>query len=149
MLFRSRVSNEIVHEMDLFTTLAAMTGGKVPTDRAIDGVDQSEFFLGKQEKSRRDGFVVYVGNEVYGVKWQNWKMMFKELATGTGQVEQWSIPRFFNLHLDPKEEHSLGYAAEYAWVRFPAGKILTDHQASLTKYPPVPPGAPDPYTPPK
>jgi arylsulfatase A-like enzyme len=33
------VSNEIVHEMDLFTTFAAIVGGKVPTDRAIDGVD--------------------------------------------------------------------------------------------------------------
>jgi arylsulfatase len=142
------VSNEIVHEMDLFTTVAAITGGKVPTDRAIDGVDQSQFFLGKEPKSRRDGFVVYVGSEVYGVKWQNWKMMFKELQTGTGPVEQWSIPRFFNLNIDPKEEHSLSYAAEYGWVRFPIGKIMTDQIESLKKYPPVPPGAPDPYTPP-
>ena len=75
-----RMSNEIVHEMDLFPTIAAIVGGKVPTDRAIDGVDQSGFFLGKQAKSNRDGFVIYVGNEVYGVKWQNWKMMFKELV---------------------------------------------------------------------
>jgi arylsulfatase len=48
------VSNEIVHEMDLFMTLAAITGGKVPTDRVIDGVDQSSFFLGKQDKSNRN-----------------------------------------------------------------------------------------------
>ena len=45
-------SNEIVHEMDLFPTLARIAGGKVPEDRAIDGVDQSEFFFGKQKKSR-------------------------------------------------------------------------------------------------
>jgi len=67
--------------------------------------------------------VVYVGSEVYGVKWENWKMMFKELQTGTGPVEQWSIPRFFNLNLDPKEEHSLSYAADTdgcvsRWVRY-------------------------------
>jgi hypothetical protein len=31
---------------------------KVPTDRAINGVDQLGFFLGKQDKSNRDGFVV-------------------------------------------------------------------------------------------
>ena len=90
----------------------------------------------------------YVGNEVYGVKWQNWKMMFKELATGTGPVEPWSIPRLFNLHLDPKEEHALSYGAQHAWVVQPAGKILADHVASLKAYPPVPPGAPDPYVPP-
>ena len=48
-----RVSNEIVHEMDLFTTLAAIVGGKVPADRAIDGVDQSAFLLGKKSKRER------------------------------------------------------------------------------------------------
>jgi len=138
-----RVSNEIVHEMDLFTTLAGLVGGKVPTDRAIDGVDQSEFFFGKRENSERDGFVIYVGNHIFGVKWQNWKMMFKELATGTGAVEQWSLPRIFNLYLDPKEEHALSYAPSYYWVRWPAGKILTDHLVSLKKYPPIAPGAPD------
>ncbi len=141
------VSNEIVHEMDLFTTFASIVGGKVPTDRAIDGVDQSDFLFGKQEKSNRDGFVIYVGDEIYGVKWQNWKMMMKELQTGTGAVEQWGIPRMFNLYQDPKEEHPLSYAVENLWVRWPAGKMLTDHMASLAQYPPIKPGTPDPYTP--
>ncbi|MCX7314286.1 MAG: arylsulfatase [Alphaproteobacteria bacterium] len=143
------VSNEIVHEMDLFTTIATIAGGKVPTDRVIDGVDQSAHWFGKQEKSNRDSVVVYVGNEIYGVKWQNWKMMFKELATGTGPIEQWSIPRFFNLYLDPREEHSLTYGGQNAWVVHPASKVLADHQASLKKYPPIPVGAADPYTPPE
>jgi hypothetical protein len=96
-----------------------ITGGKVPTDRATDGVGQSALFPGKWEKSNRGGFVVYVGSEIYGVQWKNWKMMFKELETGTGPVEQRSIPGFFNLNLGSKEEHSLNYAVEYAWVRFP------------------------------
>jgi hypothetical protein len=66
-----------------------VAGTKVPTDRAIDGVDQLDFMMGKQEKSNRDGFVVYVGNEIYGVKWENWKMKSKELDTGTGVVKEW------------------------------------------------------------
>jgi arylsulfatase A-like enzyme len=143
-----RVSNEIVHEMDVFPTLARVVGAKVPTDRAIDGVDQLDFMMGKQEKSNRDGFVVYVGNEIYGVKWENWKMMSKELDTGTGVVKEWGIPRFFNLYLDPKEEHALSYEIESLWVRYPAGKILTDHLASFQKYPPIKPGIADPYVPP-
>jgi len=143
-----RVSNEIVHEMDLFPTIAAIVQGKIPTDRVIDGVDQGQFLMGKQEKSGREGLVVYVGNEIYGVKWHNWKMMFKELETGTGPVQTWSIPRFFNLNLDPTEQHPLTYGPQYLWVRYPAVKILADHLISLKKYPPVPPGAPDPYSPP-
>jgi hypothetical protein len=45
------------------------------------------------------------------------------------------------------EEHALSYESQYLWVLRPAGKILTDHLASLRKYPPIPPGAPDPYVP--
>ena len=45
------MSNEIVHEMDTFTTFARLAGAPVPLDRPIDGVDQTDFLLGKKEKS--------------------------------------------------------------------------------------------------
>jgi arylsulfatase A-like enzyme len=45
-----RVSNEIVHEMDIFTTLAAFVGGKVPTDRAIDSVDKVNSFPASRKR---------------------------------------------------------------------------------------------------
>ena len=51
-----RVSNEIVHIVDLFTTLAHVGGAEVPKDRPIDGVDQLEFFLGRKETSNRGAF---------------------------------------------------------------------------------------------
>ena len=41
------VNNEIVHEMDLYPTFARWAGGEVPSDRIIDGVNQSDFFLGR------------------------------------------------------------------------------------------------------
>ncbi len=144
-----RVSNEIVHEMDIFPTVARLVGAKLPTDRVIDGVDQLDFLTGKQDKSNRDGFVIYVGNEIFGVKWHEWKMMNKELETGTGEVKDWSVPRFFNLYQDPQERHALSYEYKYFWARFPIGKILATHIASLQKYPPIKPGTPDPYEPPK
>ena len=142
------VSNEIVHEMDLFPTLARLAGGKVPTDRVIDGVDQTDFFLGKQEKSNRESVVVYVGNDIHGVKWRNWKMMTKEMDIGDGPVRELSVPHFYNLLIDPKEEHPAApHVRENFWVRFPAGKVLTDHAVSLQKEPPIRPGTPDPYVP--
>jgi len=90
--------------MDLFPTLANIIGGTVPDDREIDGVDQTDFFFGKQEKSNRDGLIVYVGNDLFGIKWRNWKMMFKEVERGTDEKKIWDFPRFFNLYNDPKEE---------------------------------------------
>ena len=69
-----RVSNEIVHIVDIFTTLARVGGAEVPKDRPIDGVDQLDFFLGKQENSNREGFPAYVADRLSAVKWRNWKM---------------------------------------------------------------------------
>jgi arylsulfatase A-like enzyme len=35
-----RVSNEIVHCVDMFTTLAKLAGGDIPKDRMIDGAER-------------------------------------------------------------------------------------------------------------
>ena len=43
--------------VDIFTTLAHVGGAEVPKDRATDGVDQLDFFLGKLESSNREGFL--------------------------------------------------------------------------------------------
>jgi arylsulfatase A-like enzyme len=51
-----RVSDEIVHCVDLFPTIASMVGTSVLNDRPIDGVDQSSFFAGKTEASGARGF---------------------------------------------------------------------------------------------
>jgi len=143
------VSNEIVHEIDMFATFAKVAGGKVPQDRVMDSVDQSDFFLGKQEKSNRDGIIVYVGNDLFGIKWRNWKMMFKEVERGTDAKSTFDFPRFFNLYSDPKEEYPLTKAtAGHLWVRWPMGEILTKHLESLQNEPPIKPGTPDPYKPP-
>ena len=140
-----RVSNEIVHALDMFTTFANVAGAEVPDDRVIDSVDQMDFLTGKQDKSNRDGFMVYVGSDLFGIKWRNWKMMFKEVERGTDHKRTFDFPRFFNLYSDPKEEYPLTKAtAGHFWVRWPMGEILNEHAASLEKEPPIKPGTPDP-----
>jgi arylsulfatase len=143
------VSNEIVHEMDLLPTFARMIGGSVPDDRIIDGVDQGEFFSGKQEKSSRESFVVYVGNDIFGVKWRNWKLMTRELRQAFGEpIKEYPVPLIFDLHTDPREEHPLDPRWwKTGWVRWPAGQVLVDHVVSLKTEPPIRPGTPDPYEP--
>jgi len=142
------VSNEIVHALDMYSTLARWAGAEVPTDRVIDSIDQSDFLMGKEEKSNRDSFLVYVGNDLFGIKWRNWKMMFKEVERGTDAKKTFDFPRFFNLYSDPKEEYPLTKAtAGHFWVRWPMGEILTEHAQSLQQEPPIQPGTPDPYSP--
>ncbi len=100
---------------------------------------------GKQTKSNREGFVVYVGNDIYGVKWRNWKMMSKEVSRGFGEpIREYGTPLFYNLLTDPKEEYPLDpRIADSLWVRYPASQILIEHLASLQKEPPIRPGAQD------
>ena len=145
-----KVSNEIVHQMDLYTTLASLSGANVPNDRIIDGVDHSNFFLGKTDTSARDGFVVYVGNYIFGVKWRNWKMLTKELdnSKGTGVIVEYGFPIFYNLYDDPHEDYP--WTEEKAgafWVRWPMAEILKEHGYSLQVETPIKPGTPDPYLP--
>ncbi len=144
------ISNEIIHEMDLFPTLARIVGGKVKDDRIIDGVDQLDFLTGKQQRSNRDSVIIYVGNDLFGVKWRDWKMMMKSFSKGFGEpVSSYSTPLFFDLLIDPKEEHPTDpRVVEDLWARFPITKSLAEHLASLKKEPPIPPGTPDPYVPP-
>ena len=118
----------------------------MPSDRVIDGVDQTDFLFANQEKSNRDSVVVYVGNDLHGVKWRNWKMMFKDMDVGDGPARDLSLPQCYDLLTDPKEEYpSAPNVPENLWVRFPASKVLLEHAASLKKEPPIRPGTPDPY----
>lgn len=143
-----RVSNEIVHEVDTFTTFARIAGAQPPRDRPIDGADQTEFLLGASEKSNREGFPVYVADRLEAVKWRNWKFVFYD-----DERDWWSppvklgVPKAFDLVTDPKEEYP-ATGLRHSWAAGPAMKIVADLEESLNKYPPIPPGTPDPYRPP-
>jgi arylsulfatase len=138
-----RVSNEMVHVVDLFPTLARLAGAPVPKDRPMDGVDQLDFFLGRQERSNREGFVYYIKSELRAVKWRQWKMHFIwEIEPNEGPIKL-ETPWIFNLLRDPKEQTQV--TTEENWVRGPMLKLLAAFQESLRLHPPIPPGAPDDY----
>jgi arylsulfatase len=144
-----RVSNEIVHEVDTFTTFASIAGARIPSDRAMDGVDQTAFLLGRSEASSREGFPVFVADRLEAVKWRNWKVAFYD-----EQRDWWSppvklgSPKSFDLITDPKEEYP-ETAIRNTWNAVPAMGIVAEFERSLKVHPPIAPGTPDPYTPPQ
>ena len=140
-----RVSNEIVHVVDCFTTLARIGGAEIPQDRPIDGLDQLDFFLGKQEQSNREGFPAYVANRLSAFKWRNWKAHYIWQENMYDPPQILPLPKVINLLTDPKEERDVG--AKNSWVGVPIEKMLAEFKASLEKYPPIPMGTPDPYRP--
>ena len=144
-----RVSNEIVHEVDTYTTFATVAGAAMPQDRTIDGVDQTNFLLGTSDTSNREGFPVFVADRLEAVKWRNWKVVFYD-----EQHDWWTpparlgVPKAFDLITDPKEEYP-ETGLRNSWNAIPAMQIVVEFEQSLKKYPPITPGTPDPYTPPK
>src|SRR5271168_3494106 len=153
-----RVSNEIVHIVDLYPTLAKLGGAKIPTDRAIDGMDESDFLLGKQEKSAREWFPVFQAGgaagapDLYAMKWRNYKIHFIWQERQYDPPQRLAIPRLIDLYDNPQErpEETTGESAvvTHAWVLHAMFAYLNAFQASLKQYPPIAPGTPDPYTPP-
>lgn len=137
----NRISNEIVHVTDLFTTLSLIGGAPIPDDRPIDGIDQRDFFTGASEKSLREGFPFYIKNELRAVKWRNWKLHFywePEVNEGKGKLES---PLLFNLIQDPKEETDV--LIFNTWVMNPVLKMVRQFNLSCAAHPNTEPGAPD------
>jgi arylsulfatase len=128
-----KVSNDIVHLIDLFPTLAKFAGGDIPRDRILDGIDQSDFLTAKSDKSARESVIIYIGNELFGVKWRNWKMLLKEIDEKSYAIHNMAYPSIYNLIIDPKEEEPEKFYLDDTWVDVPLWRVVEKHQASIEK----------------
>jgi arylsulfatase A-like enzyme len=144
-----RVSNEIVHELDMFPTLAAAAGAPelVPSDRAIDGVNQLPFLEGKQPQSNRETAIYWTWRgQLEAVKWRDWKFFYRYRRSSVDPNPP-ETKRLFNLRSDPKEETDV--KDFNPWVMSVMDRIVAEYEASTKVYPNIPRGTNDPYTPPK
>jgi arylsulfatase len=124
--------------MDVYGTLAAMLDLEVPNDRIMDSADHSEFLMGRSKKSARESIVYYISNEIVGVKWRNWKMLFKELERIGEPVISGIDPAIYNLLKDPQEQERLRHYIQDTWVEIPLYKALEEHQESIASDPGAP-----------
>ena len=137
------VSNEMVSVHDWFPTLASIIGASVPTDRPIDGVDQSAFCTGEQEKSNRESLITFIGEEVAAVRWRQYRLYPKEFVSTTGNPAMYGLtgrraegngfPAIFNIEADPREEVNI--LGTSTWVLGPYLRVITEYQESLEMYP--------------
>lgn len=65
-----RVSDAIFATIDFLPTFAALCDFEVPTDRRVDGIDQTELLLGKRESGRNNFYFNHAG-----VRQGNWKYL--------------------------------------------------------------------------
>jgi arylsulfatase A-like enzyme len=144
-----QVSNEIVHEMDLFSTIAAAVGVPyTPNDRRLDGVNQLPFFKGNQIYSNRESCIfMNRSGSVMAVKWHNWKLWYN-FKTEIPDPDPDNLVRLFDLLTDPQEE--IDVKDYYPWVMGVMDSIVKEYEFSLVQFPRVSAqaNASDPYLPP-
>ncbi len=128
-----QVSNELMHLVDLFPTLANWSGGDIPTDRTMDGTDQTDFLSGKQTESNRETVMIYIGNELFGAKWRHWKVLIKEIDDKSYAIQNMAYPSYYNLLIDPKEEEPEKFYLDDTWVDSPLWEAMYEHEQSLAK----------------
>ena len=138
-----QIVNDIIHETDLFTTFARLGGAldNVPTDRVIDGIDQTALFMNGDEHGRRDWVFIYTGDElgatVKGRYKRHWISSGEGADTGTAAV-------FFDLITDPRE--SSPKLVPLIWQSGQWDRMLKRHLIWMEKYPNRPKARGIPFT---
>ena len=142
-----QTSNDIMHVTDWFTTILRAAGLTEPSDRVIDGIDQLTWLTGQKPSSNRDGYVYWMGPEMYGVKWQNFKLVLVTQKYSTDPVGKLSFPRIVNLIADPQEREPFNLPYLHSWTVAHFNKILGGFQASVQREPLIHEGAPLSFVP--
>lgn len=141
------VSDEIMHVTDWFTTLAAAAGATVPDDRVIDGRDQLPWLTGAETASAREGYLFWMGSELYGVKWRNFKLALVDQKHSTDPPAKLSSPHIINLLTDPQEREPLDVRYLHSWTAAHFNRLIAEFEESTRAEPVIPPGAPLDHTP--
>jgi arylsulfatase len=141
MIEADSVVGDIVHVSDLFTTFARLGGGldEVPTDRIIDGIDQTSLWLNGETHGRRDFVFLYNINALEAVIKEQYK-----LAIPGGKIENAIIAKFYDLFRDTREEWPVSTEIG-AWGGAKFVRMVQRHLKRMEKYPRKGPATGMPY----
>ena len=127
--------------------LLGAAGFRAPGDREIDGVDQLPWLTGQEPSSRRDGYLYWMGPELYGVKWRHFKLALVAQTHSTDPPQKLSSPRIINLVADPHEREAFDLPHLHSWAAVHFNRLLGAFHASTAREAPIPAGAALDYAP--
>ncbi len=125
-------AEDIMHVSDLHTTFARLgnaTGG-MPTDRVIDGVDQSGVLLLGETHGRRDYVYIYEGTNLKSVVKNKYKMHIA--PPGQNPV---IAAQFFDLYRDSREERPTDSIKYGTWAGGQFANMIKRHVGLRKKFP--------------
>ena len=121
---KPRVSNEMFAIHDFMPTLANIIGADMPTDRPIDGIDQTKFLTEEQSNSNRESMITFVGSRLTAVRWKQFRFYPVTFGTtdGNPQIggylgrmgETAGFPEIYNIEADPREK--MNVAVNFGWT---------------------------------
>jgi arylsulfatase len=130
--------------MDFFPTFARLIGSKIPTDRPIDGVDQTDLLFGKSETGNRDSLLTFIGGDLVAARWKQWRIYFTDVhPTGIGPQREPGMfsasapmagyPKVYNIEMDPQKD--LNVAALFGWTIDSALEVVGKYKETVKQYP--------------
>ena len=129
--------------MDFLPTFAAVLGMDLPTDRPIDGVDQTDYVNGSQDRSNRDRLITFIGDRLAAVRWNQWRIYPTNFTRSDNNPslggylgymnETAGYPMIFNIEADQREKRAV--TVENSWILGVYSKIVGEYMASLEDHP--------------
>lgn len=133
MIAAGEIPGDMIHETDLFTTFARIAGATehIPTDRIIDGIDQTSLLLNGDTYGRRDYAFIYAGPRLGAIVKGNYK---RHMISPDPVGEASGIPAaFYFLPGDPREKSPM--LVNMIHLKAPFNRMNLRHKTWMKKYP--------------
>ena len=133
MIEAGSLPGDMIHITDLFTTFASLGGAldNVPTDRVIDGLDQTSLLLNGDGHSRRDYTFTYAGPQLGAIVKGDYKRHFIS-PDPVGDAS--GIPAaFYFLPSDPREVQPM--LTNLIHLKRPFNRMRLRHDLWKERYP--------------
>lgn len=129
--------------MDFLPTLAAVIGQDLPTDKPIDGIDQTSYLDGTSATSMRESLLTFVGDRLMAVRWNQWRLYTVNtfLTDGNPRLggyqgymnETNGYPMGFNIEADQGEQRNVLH--ENGWLLEPYLLAIHNYKSTLEEHP--------------
>lgn len=132
MIEPGQVAGDIIHQTDLFTTFARLAGAtdNIPTDRIIDGIDQTALLLKGDTYGHRDHVFIYQGPDLAATVKDHYKMHW--ISDHPGQAKS-GITSVFDLLNDHREVNPIVVGGFH--FKEPFKRMRSRHELWKQKYP--------------
>lgn len=130
---KGQIVGDIIHVTDIFTTFARLAGATqyIPTDRIIDGIDQTALLINGDTHGRRDHVFIYAGPRLGATVKGNYK---RHWISSDPVGEASGIPAaFYFLPADPRETSPM--LLQLIHLKRPFNRMKLRHDLWKKQYP--------------